>query len=134
MSDFKNLEGGCACGAVRFQTAASPRRVGLCHCMTCRKAHSSAFNPFVVFAIEDVEIVGELDAWESSPGHERRFCSKCGSRIAMQMRGTDEIELSLGSFDAVGVFGPGYESWISRREPWLEPLGVPQNLRDRDAG
>lgn len=102
--------------------------------MTCRKAHASAFNPFVVFALEDVTIVGELTAWESSPDHERRFCARCGSRVAMKMRGTDEIELSSGSFDDVGVLEPQYESWIIRREPWLPSLGVPQNARDRDTG
>jgi hypothetical protein len=47
------FSGGCACGKVRFTVTAQPKRVGLCHCMTCRKAHGAAFNPFVVFATEE---------------------------------------------------------------------------------
>jgi hypothetical protein len=116
--------GGCACGAVRFTTHGEPDRVGLCHCMTCRKAHASAFNPFVIFRAEQVEVTGEMKGWESSPGYTRWFCARCGSRL---FGGDDrEYELSVGGFDDPGQFAPEYESWTIRREPWLPPLKVPQ--------
>lgn len=100
--------------------------------MTCRKAHGAAFNPFVVFASPQVEVEGELAAWASSAGYERRFCPACGSRV-IGVNG-EEVELSLGSFDAPGLFEPQYESWVSRREPWLGPLHVPQHEQDRTGG
>ena len=100
--------------------------------MTCRKAHGAAFNPFVVFAPQQVEVDGELCAWVSSAGYERRFCPACGSRV-IGVNGP-EVELSLGSFDAPGIFEPQYESWVSRREPWLAPLHVPQHEQDRTTG
>jgi len=40
-----SCEGGCACGDVRFRANNRPRRTGLCHCMTCRKAHGATFSP-----------------------------------------------------------------------------------------
>ena len=129
-SDPAKLTGGCACGAVRFRVTGSPRRAGLCHCLTCRKAHAAAFNPFVVFAAEQVEVEGATTVWESSPGYERRFCERCGSRV-VNLNGP-EIELSAGSFDEPGRFRPEYESWILRREPWLRPLEVPQHCQDRN--
>ena len=130
MSDQQLVRtGGCACGAVRFTTRGAPDRAGLCHCMTCRKAHASAFNPFVVFKAEQVEISGDLDSWESSPSYRRTFCKVCGSRIVGENDG--EYELSIGSFDEPGAFVPQYESWIVRREPWLAPLPVPQFQRNR---
>jgi hypothetical protein len=131
--DFMTLtnstfQGGCACGRVRFSVTGKPKRAGLCHCMTCRKAHGSAFNPFVVFASRDVSIQGALSEWESSPGYIRKFCPNCGSRsVAVQ---NDEIELSLGSFDSPGQVAPQYESWTIRREPWLTPLQTPQYCQD----
>ena len=131
MTEESMIEGGCACGAVRFAARGAPLRVGLCHCLTCRKAHAAAFNPFVVFALDQVEITGTLKAWSSTPGHERRFCPECGSRVAMRMTDGNEIELSIGSFDAVGIVDPQYESWVVRREPWQHALPVPQNLHDR---
>lgn len=121
------LSGGCACGAVRFTARGRPERVGLCHCMTCRKAHSAACNPFVVYRHERVEIVGELKDWSSTPNYVRRFCPACGSRIAGVIAGSGEVELSIGSFDDVGLLVPQYENWVGRREPWLAALDVPQN-------
>jgi hypothetical protein len=125
MSDDEILRtGGCACGAVRFETRGEPDRIGLCHCMTCRKAHASAFNPFVVFRRDQVTATGEMRAWESTPGYRRWFCGACGSRVYGEQEG--EYELALGGFDQPGTFAPQYESWVKRREPWLQPLPLPQ--------
>lgn len=123
--------GGCACGAVRFITRGEPLRVGLCHCLRCRKAHAAAFYPFAVFKPDQVEVAGELASWFSSPPYDDRFCPACGSRVIAVLEGA--FELSLGSLDEPGALRPQYESWVIRREPWLLPLDVPQFERDRTA-
>ena len=125
----KPLTGGCACGALRFTASSDPLRTGLCHCLVCRKAHASAFNPFVVFPAEAVEVTGAPRSWFSSSGYDRRFCGDCGSRI-LAVNG-DEVEISLGSLDEPGLLAPEYESWVSRREPWLRPLDTPQHTANR---
>lgn len=99
--------------------------------MTCRKAHAAAFNPFVVFKAEAVEVTGEPLSWFSSQGYDRQFCGACGSRVSA--RNGDEVEVSLGSLDEPGVLEPQYESWIVRREPWLRPLDKPQHDHERQA-
>jgi len=59
MTDAEPIRiGGCACGAVRFAVRGAPVRVGLCHCLRCRKAHASAFNPFAVFRREQLTVSG----------------------------------------------------------------------------
>ena len=122
-------EGGCVCGAVRFSVRGAPIRAGLCHCMTCRKAHASAFNPFLVFSPEQFEVDGELAEWSTSSQYRLRFCPTCGSRVY----GGDgeEIEVSLGSFDEPGLFEPQYELWVGRREQWLAPLDIQQFSENR---
>jgi hypothetical protein len=123
-NDDQTREGGCACGAVRFTARGEPLRVGLCHCLTCRKSHASAFNAFAIYSASQVEIRGESEAWRSSPSYDRHFCLKCGSGVFG--RDGEEVELSVGSFDTPGLFEPEYELWIGRREPWLAPLEVRQ--------
>ncbi|WP_254062928.1 GFA family protein [Caulobacter sp. S45] len=92
--------------------------------MTCRKAHAAAFNPYVVFDRDQVEITGPRQSWRSSPGYDHRFCGSCGSRVVAD--NGEEVELSLGSFDEPGVLDPKYECWTIRREPWLPMLDLPQ--------
>jgi len=125
----RTRSGGCACGAVRFVASGEPVRVGLCHCLRCRKAHASAFNPFAVFKPGQVEVSGDLSSWFSSPGYDDRFCPSCGSRVISFLG--NEVEVSLGTLDNPGELTPQYESWIIRREDWLQPLEVPQFERDR---
>lgn len=117
-------EGGCGCGAVRFTAQGPPNRVGVCHCLTCRKSHASAFNPFAVFAAKQVQMRGEVREWRSSADYVRSFCPTCGSPVWGS--DGDEIEVALGSFDDTGLFEPEYELWIGRREPWLAALRVRQ--------
>lgn len=124
--------GGCACGAVRFEINGPPKRAGLCHCLTCRKAHAAAFSPFVVFARAQVNVSGALKSWLSSPDYDRQFCAVCGSRV-IGVNGA-EVEISLGSFDEPNQVTPQYESWIKRREAWLSPLDLPQYDEDRTPG
>ena len=36
-------DGGCLCGDVRYQVAAAPLRVTICHCTFCQRFTGSAF-------------------------------------------------------------------------------------------
>ena len=122
--------GGCACGAVRFEAIADPLRVGLCHCMTCRKRHGSAFNPFAVFRFQDVLIAGALRTWRSSEHGRRMSCEVCCSPICYQEDEGGEIELNLGSFDDTSLFAPMYENWVVHREDWLPHWGLAEHQAD----
>jgi hypothetical protein len=102
--------GGCACGAVRIAARGDPYRVGLCHCLTCRKRHGAPFNAFAVFPADRVEVAGgELGMFRHSDT-QRFFCRDCGSPVYSRTQGADEIELFLGSFDEIGLWGPTYEA------------------------
>ena len=39
----ENVNGGCLCGAVRLTVTGAPYRVGVCHCLDCRKHHGAVF-------------------------------------------------------------------------------------------
>jgi hypothetical protein len=78
------VTGGCLCGNVRIVASGPPYRVGLCHCLDCRKHHGSLFHASAVFPQDAVTIDGETRDYAG-----RFFCSRCGSSIFG--RSADEI-------------------------------------------
>ncbi|HEU4380505.1 MAG TPA: GFA family protein [Hyphomicrobiaceae bacterium] len=115
--------GGCSCGAVRFFTKGEPYRVGLCHCLDCRKKHGAPFAAFAIFPADQVTFVGDQPGvFASSSAGRRFFCLRCGSTVFNRDQGSDEVELALGSFDETSRFTPTYEVWQVRRETWLPSM------------
>lgn len=41
--------GSCLCGKVRFSVSGEPARVGICHCLDCRKHHGALFYAAAIF-------------------------------------------------------------------------------------
>jgi len=118
--------GGCLCGAVRFVATGRPWRVGLCHCLDCRKHHGTLFHASAIFAQDQVAITGETRDYAG-----RFFCPRCGSSVFG--RSGDEVEVNLGSLDEIDQFAPTYELWTIRRESWLPPFPLARHYeRDRD--
>ena len=123
MADFT---GGCLCGDVRIVASGQPYRVGICHCLDCRKHHGALFFAAAIFPEASVTITGETRAYR-----ERHFCPRCGSSLFA--RSGDEIELHLGTLDAPDQLMPTYENWTVRRESWLPPFPLAKHFeRDRE--
>lgn len=118
--------GGCLCGTVRIEAEGAPDRVGICHCLDCRKHHGALFYAAAVFADGAVTVSGETHAYRG-----RHFCPRCGSSVFA--RTGDEIEVHLGALDAPDQLAPDYELWVSRREAWLPAFPVKARFaRDRE--
>ena len=106
------VTGGCLCGNVRISATGPPYRVGLCHCMDCRKHHGALFHASAVFPENAVTVAGQTGEYDG-----RFFCPRCGSPVFS--RSEDEIEVHLGSLDTPNQMIPTYELWTIRREDWL---------------
>ncbi len=124
--ELREAAGGCLCGAVRVVARGTPLRVGICHCLDCRKHHGALFYAAAIFAEGQVEVSGETGVFQG-----RHFCRFCGSSVFA--RSGDEVEVHLGTFDAPDQFVPEYEVWAVRREAMLpEFAGVRRYLHDRE--
>ncbi|AQR73240.1 GFA family protein [Sphingomonas sp. LM7] len=124
---MERYTGGCLCGSVRFVASGRPNRVGLCHCLDCRKHHGALFYAAGMFPQDAVTIEGETRDYAG-----RGFCPACGSSVFM--RSGDEIEVNLGSLDAPDQLVPTYECWTIRRESWLPQFPLARRYeKDRDA-
>lgn len=122
------FNGGCLCGRVRISATGRPYRVGICHCLDCRKHHGALFHASAVFPQEAVRIEGETRDYAG-----RYFCPHCGSSVFL--RSGDEVEVNLGTLDAPDQLTPSYELWTIRREAWLPPFTQCKGYeRDRENG
>ncbi|WP_426957842.1 GFA family protein [Muricoccus radiodurans] len=112
--------GACNCGAVRIAVSGAPKRVGLCHCLTCQREVGGPFIAFAVWPIERARVEGQTRDWGEN-AYRRSFCPGCGSRIGA-FEG-DELEVRLGVLDDGGRgLVPEYELWVGRRQPWVTPV------------
>ena len=116
--------GGCLSGAVRIEVSAEPNRVGICHCLDCRKRQGAIFHSFAVFPADAVTVTGETRQYKT-----RHFCPTCGSPLFDRFG--EEFELHAGCLDAIDQIEPTYECWTIRREAWLPPFDV-ANRYERD--
>lgn len=125
--DLDRLTGGCLCGDIRIVATGRPNRVGLCHCLDCRKHHGALFHASAIFPENAVTVEGNPRHY-----HGRFFCPRCGSSVFGHT--DDEIEVHLGILDAPNQLIPTYESWIIRRENWLPPFALSRRYeRDRES-
>jgi hypothetical protein len=119
---METVTGGCLCGDVRITATGRPWRVGLCHCLDCRKHTGSLFEISAIFPQEAVTIDGQTRDYAG-----RHFCPRCGSPVFG--RSGDEVEVNLGALDAPDQFIPTYELWTERREAWLPPFALARHYR-----
>jgi hypothetical protein len=120
------IMGGCLCGRVRLAASGRPDRIGICHCLDCRKHHGALFYAAAIFPKDSVQITGETVEYAG-----RNFCPRCGSSVFA--RSGEEIEFHLGAMDMPDQLTPSYECWTIRRESWLPPFPLDRRYeRDRE--
>ena len=94
--------GGCLCGNVRIVASGRPYRVGLCHCLDCRKHHGALFHASAVFPQDAVTIDGETRDYAG-----RFFCPCRGSSFSDAAPTHNRSELRI--LDAPDQLRPTYE-------------------------
>lgn len=117
------VHGSCLCGEVRFSATLPSKWVAHCHCTYCRRAHGAPFVTWAGFSEASVCVdpKGRALTWyESSPGAQRGFCSRCGSPIMFSSaRWPGEIHIARalipGALDrepSAHVFYETHVSWL----------------------
>jgi hypothetical protein len=117
------LEGGCLCGAVRYEAQGLSGSIVHCHCETCRKAHGAAFATTARTPRSGFRWTRGADALrlhESSPGKRRHFCSRCGSHMMAEWESEPEVILRLGTLDSDPGSRPVAHIWTEQKASWYE--------------
>lgn len=119
-----SMNGGCACGDVRYECSEKPLVQLICHCRDCQHASGGAFSAFIFVPRDHLHYSsGKMDHYdvtaESGRLLRRQFCSRCNSPISAHWPGFHNVELlTVASLDDQEIFAPTHELWVSRAETW----------------
>ncbi|ABC29922.1 uncharacterized conserved protein [Hahella chejuensis KCTC 2396] len=116
------ISGSCLCGRVKYDITGKVGDIIHCHCRTCRKAHGAAFSSVARVDDNDFNLKGaeHLNAFESSPGKSRFFCSHCGTQVYAKRENTPFIILRLGSLDNDPQSQEKSHIWVSDKASWYD--------------
>jgi hypothetical protein len=128
-----SLEGGCACGEIRYRLTAAPMVVHACHCGDCQRQTGSAFVINLFIERKFVEVSGgEPAAFRVPPGssgkpHDVFACARCSTRLWSKYHAApgDTVLLRAGTLDDPAAVAPDIHIFTRSKLPWLElPAGV----------
>ncbi len=130
----QNLSGGCACGAIRYETDADPMLMLNCHCRDCQKASGSAYAAIVVVPEPAVRLTGEPRYFKTigdgGKAVERGFFPTCGSQVTAKLeRMPDVLGLQAGSLDDPSRYKPSMDIFTDSAQPWDHLQPDTQKLR-----
>jgi hypothetical protein len=126
----KSYNGGCLCGALRYEATGEPLYAGHCYCEDCRRASGSGFIPFVGFAASTIRFSGETRPFTSKAANGgdavRNFCAACGSLVFGGVVGQDTAHtVYAGSLDDPSTFVPRIAIFTRNRPAWaIIPPGL----------
>jgi len=126
------LEGGCACGAVRYRLTSKPMFVHCCHCRDCQRQTGSAF---VLNALIETDRVTLLSGeprpvavpTDSGRPHEIFRCPTCQTAVWSDYgrRGVLRF-VRVGTLDDAAALPPDVHIYTRSKLPWIAlPAGVP---------
>ena len=113
------MNGGCACGSIRYECSAAPIASFNCHCRDCQRASGSAFAAAIALRASAVKVIGGEAKYhsvkaESGNMMSRGFCPQCGSPLFIKTSGRPElIVIQAASLDDPSAYQPALNIWTS---------------------
>jgi len=127
-----NLEGGCACGALRYRLGSPPMFVHCCHCRDCQRQTGSAFVLNALIEANRVELLsGSPDETilPTDSGQQQKVyrCPACKIAVWSVYGGIDKLRfVRVGTLDDPTALTPDVHIFVRSKLPWIAlPEGVP---------
>jgi hypothetical protein len=103
------LEGGCYCGAVRYQAEGKPILKAQCHCRACQHITGGAPNLFMLMPVDGFRWTKGEPKTFTRPDKQnavtRFFCATCGTHLTTRRPGLDAVILKIGTLDDPAQYG-----------------------------
>lgn len=120
-------QGGCLCGAVRYEITGDIAVTAVCHCTHCQKQSGGIFSVNLVVPEAGYTQTGETKLFQDKgdSGHPvyRHFCGACGSPIRSTIAGMPGVVMiKAGTLDDMSGITPGIEVYTDHAVEWIAPL------------
>jgi hypothetical protein len=126
------LDGGCACGALRYRLTSAPMFVNCCHCLNCQRQTGSAFVINMLIEARRLELQSGVPTAVAVPrddaGIHRIFrCPECQVAVWSEYGGRSEVLfVRAGTLDDPSRVAPGAHIFTRSKLPWITlPASAP---------
>lgn len=124
------LEGGCYCGALRYEAEGAPMMKAQCHCRECQYLTGGSPNMFFAWPLSGFRYTkGTPKTFTRSDIDNpvtREFCADCGTQIVTRPQGLPAVILKVGSLDDPSQFTPDMAIYTVDKQAFHHvPEGMP---------
>jgi hypothetical protein len=133
------LQGGCLCGAVRYELTAPFSSAGYCHCTHCQRrtgTGSSANGRVPQEGFTLLQGREHLRAFQPPTGVPKLFCRTCGSAMFSGDPFADpQVAVRLGTLDRDPGIRPHYRQFVDSAVSWetIPDDGIERHPRSAQA-
>lgn len=125
------IEGGCYCGAIRYESTGEPQAAIQCHCRECQYITGGHPNVIMVVPAEGFRFTkGEPASFTRSDLERpvtRLFCATCGTAIGTRTPNRPgSFIVKVGTMDHPEIFEPKVAIFTVDKQPFHHiPDGIP---------
>ena len=126
------LEGGCACGAVRYRLTSAPMFVHCCHCLHCQRQTGSAFVLNAIIETDRIVLLSGAPEpvavpTDSGRPHDIHRCPDCRTAVWSDYGRRPAVRfVRTGTLDESSAIVPDVHIFTCSKLPWVAlPDGVP---------
>lgn len=126
------MEGGCACGAVRYRLGSAPMIVHCCHCKDCQRQTGSAFVVNALIETDRIEVASGAPEptrmpTDSGRVHDVYRCPACRTALWSDYGGRPALRfVRVGTLDEPAALTPDVHIYTRSKLPWV---GLPEGAR-----
>lgn len=132
-----NAQGGCYCGAVRYEVSAAMTHTTLCHCADCRRISGAPAVAWFTVPQDRLTFSGTPPhRFRSSEHVMRAFCAECGTPLTYEHdQEPGYVDVITCSLDEPALAAPKDHTFYASRVPWMHACdGLPRFPRTRSEG
>ncbi len=126
------IDGGCHCGAVRYEAEIEPEHVVLCHCTDCQALSGSAFRVVArtredTFRLTAGDVKIYVKTGESGTQRQQSFCADCGSPIYSTGVGAGQQRvhsIRVGTIRQRAELIPKAQVWHRSSQHWVDAIAA----------